>query len=117
VAYRKEAHEMYEALLTRIQETVARSVYLVPQALSTQSTERSRRRLQAMRPSMLGKERRAQPVQDTSKRSLGRNAPCWCGSGKKYKHCHLRQDMEAQRGQVAATRPPRTPGRKRRKRR
>ncbi len=17
-----------------------------------------------------------------------RNAPCWCGSGKKYKHCH-----------------------------
>jgi tetratricopeptide (TPR) repeat protein len=19
----------------------------------------------------------------------GRNAPCWCGSGKKYKHCHL----------------------------
>ena len=22
----------------------------------------------------------------------GRNDPCWCGSGKKYKHCHLRQD-------------------------
>ncbi|TAG65149.1 MAG: hypothetical protein EAZ24_16940, partial [Burkholderiales bacterium] len=19
---------------------------------------------------------------------LGRNDPCWCGSGKKYKHCH-----------------------------
>jgi tetratricopeptide (TPR) repeat protein len=22
----------------------------------------------------------------------GRNDPCWCGSGKKYKHCHLRSD-------------------------
>lgn len=24
---------------------------------------------------------------------LSRNDPCWCGSGKKYKHCHMRQDM------------------------
>jgi hypothetical protein len=23
---------------------------------------------------------------------LGRNDPCWCRSGKKYKNCHLRQD-------------------------
>jgi uncharacterized protein YecA (UPF0149 family) len=22
----------------------------------------------------------------------GRNDPCWCGSGKKYKKCHLGQD-------------------------
>jgi len=22
----------------------------------------------------------------------GRNDPCWCGSGKKYKNCHLRED-------------------------
>lgn len=25
----------------------------------------------------------------------GRNVPCWCGSGKKYKHCHLKQDQQA----------------------
>jgi SEC-C motif len=25
-------------------------------------------------------------------RKLGRNDPCWCGSGKKYKNCHLRED-------------------------
>jgi hypothetical protein len=24
----------------------------------------------------------------------GRNDPCWCGSGKKYKYCHLRQDRK-----------------------
>jgi preprotein translocase subunit SecA len=23
---------------------------------------------------------------------LGRNEPCWCGSGKKYKKCHLDSD-------------------------
>ena len=23
---------------------------------------------------------------------LGRNDPCWCGSGRKYKHCHWRAD-------------------------
>jgi preprotein translocase subunit SecA len=29
--------------------------------------------------------RRARP-------KVGRNDPCWCGSGKKYKHCHMRSD-------------------------
>jgi len=24
----------------------------------------------------------------------GRNDPCWCGSGKKYKQCHMREDRE-----------------------
>jgi hypothetical protein len=29
---------------------------------------------------------------------LGRNDPCWCGSGKKYKYCHLRDDQQTVRG-------------------
>lgn len=36
----------------------------------------------------------------------GRNEPCWCGSGKKYKQCHIRQDtaerVEAQYAAMAA---------------
>ena len=27
---------------------------------------------------------------------MGRNAPCPCGSGKKYKHCCLREDQKEQ---------------------
>ncbi len=27
-------------------------------------------------------------------RSLGRNDPCWCGSGKKYKHYHMQADRQ-----------------------
>ena len=25
---------------------------------------------------------------------VGRNEPCWCGSGKKYKHCHMATDTQ-----------------------
>ncbi len=28
---------------------------------------------------------------------LGRNDVCWCGSGKKYKHCHLDRDEHKRR--------------------
>ena len=27
-----------------------------------------------------------------SEKKLGRNDPCWCGSQKKYKHCHMEFD-------------------------
>jgi hypothetical protein len=32
----------------------------------------------------------------------GRNEPCWCGSGKKYKKCHLTADEEERSGRAAA---------------
>jgi len=108
VAYRKEAHEMYQALLARIQETVARSVYLVPRSLVTQSRSR---RLQATHPraretsGRRGQGPRAQGQARQAKgppeHSLGRNDPCWCGSGRKYKRCHMRQDMEERRRSAA----------------
>ena len=33
----------------------------------------------------------------TDHRQLGRNDPCHCGSGKKYKKCHLAEDQAEQR--------------------
>lgn len=38
-------------------------------------------------------------VRKTSK--LGRNDKCWCGSGKKYKDCHMREDERANKPQDA----------------
>jgi preprotein translocase subunit SecA len=134
VAYRKEAHEMYEALLGRIQERVARSIYLVPQTLAQ---PRRRPRLQAVRPGIPGARvgqtvrHQTRPVQDPSERPLKRNDPCWCGSGKKYKNCHMRQgaadrgrspdqkqDRDPPRARRApATQPSKTPKRRRRRRR
>jgi len=34
---------------------------------------------------------RQQTVRNTNNRP-GRNDPCWCGSGKKYKQCHMQED-------------------------
>ena len=31
------------------------------------------------------------------KAELGRNEACWCGSGKKYKRCHLEKDENKMR--------------------
>ncbi|MGI6617059.1 MAG: preprotein translocase subunit SecA [Saccharofermentanales bacterium] len=40
-------------------------------------------------------EPKAAPVR--KKYRPGRNDPCWCGSGKKYKNCHLAQDEKEDR--------------------
>lgn len=36
------------------------------------------------------------------KRKLGRNDPCWCGSGRLYKHCHRREDMAREKEEQKA---------------
>ncbi len=58
-------------------------------------------------------------MNSTPGRHVGRNEPCPCGSGRKYKHCCLEKDEEAARAAnaqaatdadkpqtTAATRPP-----------
>jgi uncharacterized protein YecA (UPF0149 family) len=34
---------------------------------------------------------------------LGRNEQCWCGSGKKYKACHIATDDRKRMAQRSAT--------------
>jgi hypothetical protein len=36
-------------------------------------------------------------VTDNAQKTLGRNDPCHCGSGKKYKQCCLQKDEDAAR--------------------
>jgi len=49
-----------------------------------------RRRLGVLLPRELMDENTTQP-----RKKPGRNDPCWCGSGKKYKKCHLDADRAA----------------------
>ena len=35
---------------------------------------------------------------------LSRNDYCWCGSGEKYKRCHMEKDLEQDRRKAAACR-------------
>jgi hypothetical protein len=39
----------------------------------------------------------AHAVAQPARHDLGRNDPCHCGSGKKYKQCHLAKDEAAER--------------------
>jgi preprotein translocase subunit SecA len=51
----------------------------------------------------------AAPKPQTVKREkpkVGRNDPCWCGSGKKYKHCHYREDQAAAEAERPVEQPP-----------
>jgi hypothetical protein len=40
------------------------------------------------------------PVKPVDK--LGRNDPCWCGSGKKYRRCHMEFDNRRYSAALAA---------------
>lgn len=39
--------------------------------------------------------------EEMPEKKIGRNDLCWCGSGKKYKQCHLRADENKSRRYVA----------------
>jgi preprotein translocase subunit SecA len=119
VAYRKEAHEMYQSLLARIQRRVARSVYLLPKALAAQPRQRTLRTQLDTRPKRGSRPATGQTARRSGTRAeaepttaqdvcpdcdLGRNDPCWCGSGKKYKYCHMRKDQQARRQRATAAR-------------
>jgi preprotein translocase subunit SecA len=116
VAFQKEAHEMYQQLLGRISSRVARRLFLMPKALTSLAQPR---RLRAGRPSpSRQRQAGAKPApRRTSDEKLGRNDPCWCGSGQKYKYCHMREDMKAERSSSTNTRRSRGSRRGKRRRR
>jgi len=55
---------------------------------------RAGRRANRRGPEAAPAEAKPEPLR-RAKPKVGRNDPCWCGSGKKYKHCHLREDQAA----------------------
>ncbi len=146
VAFQKEAFEMYSQFRGGVQEEVVRKIYhpelagVRPAPAEQQAPEADRpeqmpvgglraRNLQAVHPSAMAASRQMeattpgatkeapQPVR--VKKTPGRNDPCWCGSGKKYKHCHLKSDMAGGNGSgdsKDSTSNKGRPGSKRRKR-
>jgi preprotein translocase subunit SecA len=83
VAYRKEAFEMYESLLENVREIVARDVFRVQIRQPPAPPPRA-----ALRTNLAAGGTGRKPVKTAGSQGIGRNDPCPCGSGKKYKHCH-----------------------------
>jgi preprotein translocase subunit SecA len=90
VEYKKESFLLFEDLMNRIDDDSIRFLYLlqpVDQAKQAEQMERQRRRQQFVTSDQGGDARGKRPVKRDSPK-VGRNDPCPCGSGKKYKKCH-----------------------------
>jgi len=74
--YKREAFRMFEAMLGSMRRTVTLALAHVELA---QPAAESPAEAQPVA-----------PAQTTTDSKVPRNAPCPCGSGRKYKHCHGR---------------------------
>ena len=99
VEYKKQSFDLFQEMLDRIDTATIRSLFNL-QVVAERPPEELQQRRQARRPASLtftGPNQGAAPageeegkiktvVRDQPK--VGRNEPCPCGSGKKYKKCH-----------------------------
>jgi preprotein translocase subunit SecA len=91
IEYKKEGFNMFEEMKQRIVESTVENLFRIKVAAREQSEEIERKqKRQIANLSFVGAgdaaAKSAEPVRVGAK--VGRNDPCPCGSGKKYKKCH-----------------------------
>ncbi len=91
VEYKRESFDMFEALMDRIEDESLRYLFLLKtpeeEEMMIREYQRRKRREQAEM-QMVGGGVMEKPQQVVRREKIGRNDPCPCGSGKKYKKCH-----------------------------
>ena len=95
--YKREAFELFGAMLEAVKLEVTKTLCLaefrageeVPRADDAQHVENVRLQHADYEEALAeaAETKKSQPVVRPSQK-VGRNEPCPCGSGKKYKHCH-----------------------------
>ena len=87
VEYKREGFEMFAAMMERVEDEIVRYLFLLEPAVA-QEEKRVERKERSYSYSAPEKEEKkpSKPVAHSEK--IGRNDPCPCGSGKKYKKCH-----------------------------
>jgi preprotein translocase subunit SecA len=87
VEYKREGFDNFTAMMERVEDEIVRYLFLLEPAV-TQEEKKVERRERSYSYSAPEKEEKkpAKPVTRADK--VGRNDPCPCGSGKKYKKCH-----------------------------
>ena len=85
--YQLEGFNMFEAMVESIEEEVARYV-MKSQIQNNLQREEVVKNTKAVAGGEASENKQRQPY--VRKERVGRNDPCPCGSGKKYKHCHGR---------------------------
>ncbi len=84
VEYKKEAYGMFQKLLDAIQNNVVYTIYKVGVVVKQKSPMETAKKQFRGAPKT-SEERKARPLR--TKKKIGRNDPCPCGSGKKFKKC------------------------------
>lgn len=84
IEYKREAYEMFQGMVARIQEDTVH--YLFKMQLSPKKPERRSTFSHVTAGGGSADNEPAQPYRRDGKK-VGRNDPCPCGSGKKYKKC------------------------------
>jgi preprotein translocase subunit SecA len=101
VEFKNEAFDLFEGLLDRIDAELARRIFRIGVAraqrpevdLSTAQTNVDQTDFTGLTPEATSQEPGSAnaviaPKKPVTRKKIGRNDPCWCGSGKKFKHCH-----------------------------
>ncbi len=101
VEYKRQAFEIWNSMEDQIEHRAVQNIFQVQ--VRQPQPQQQIRNVRAGRGDMAA-ESAPEPVRATAKDRLGRNDPCWCGSGKKYKHCHMQQDGEELRAKAAQQR-------------
>ena len=98
VEYKREGYNMFEEMNRSIQEETVRRMFLLRIRVNE---ELKREKVANVTASSAGDDKtvRKEPVKKKVK--VGRNDPCPCGSGKKYKNCCLDKDMAAGKNVVS----------------
>ena len=92
IAYKKEGFEMFEQMIDAIREEVVRRLF---QAQVKPQTELKREKVAKITATGGSGDKTVKRQPTVKKIKLGRNDPCHCGSGKKYKNCCLDKDLSS----------------------
>lgn len=90
VAFREESFDMFEAMTDAISRDTVFTL-LRSQISREKDVERKQQAKITTTSGDTDGSVKAQPVRKGKK--PGPNDPCWCGSGKKYKKCHMHEDQ------------------------
>ncbi len=92
VEYKNEAFTMFERLMATIDSEIVHRIYKVQvQSQQTETPKIETTITQAAKKMKTNAEVSAPKPKVNAQKELGRNDPCWCGSGKKFKKCHYPQ--------------------------
>jgi preprotein translocase subunit SecA len=86
IVYKKEGYEMFQDMIDRIKDETLSILFRIQIAESKKLDDLRQPRQQPVVYSGAGEPEKKKPVKRAAKK-VGRNAPCPCGSGKKYKKC------------------------------